>query len=249
MKPATQHHVEVHGRRIDYRVVLSRAAHKLRLRVGLNGVEVIRPAERTSQEASAFLYSNASWVLAQIRRIERVRSVRRLERAKGGDLFFRGKPTQVRINATRTRARGNVVTYMNDEIVVHRGASSQTPVVRSLENWLRKQARIEIAKQLAAVTSRLRHKPGRIYVMGQRTKWGNCSSKGNLSFNWRLILAPDFVLRYMVIHEAAHLAVLDHSAKFWFTVRSLCPETGKAKQWLRTNENRLLEPLSEVARG
>jgi predicted metal-dependent hydrolase len=68
--------------------------------------------------------------------------------------------------------------------------------------------------------------------MGQRTKWGNCSSRGNLSFNWRLILAPDFVLRYLVTHEAVHLAVPDHSAKFWLTVQSLCRDTEKARQWL-----------------
>ena len=74
--------------------------------------------------------------------------------------------------------------------------------------------------------------PAGIYVMGQRTKWGNCSALRNLSFNWRLILAPEFVLRYLVTHEAVHLAVPDHSAKFWLTVQSLCPETERANQWL-----------------
>ena len=57
----------------------------------------------------------------------------------------------------------------------------------------------------------------------------------NLSFNWRLIMAPDFVLRYLVTHEAVHLAVPDHSQKFWLTVRSLCPESECAKQWLCAN--------------
>jgi len=62
--------------------------------------------------------------------------------------------------------------------------------------------------------------------MGQRTKWGNCSLLPNLSFNWRLIMAPEAVLRYLVTHEAVHLAVPDHSQEFRLTVRSLCPETG-----------------------
>ena len=60
--------------------------------------------------------------------------------------------------------------------------------------------------------------------MGQRTKWGNCSPLQNLSFNWRLIMAPEAVLRYLVTHEAVHLAVPDHSQEFWLTVRSLCPK-------------------------
>jgi predicted metal-dependent hydrolase len=82
--------------------------------------------------------------------------------------------------------------------------------------------------------------------MGQRTKWGNCSTLGNLSFNWRLIMAPDFVLRYLVTHEAIHLAVPDHSQKFWLTVQSFCRETEQARRWLVANERRLTEPLPKL---
>jgi len=118
--------------------------------------------------------------------------------------------------------------------------------VRSLERWLRAQARTEIEQHLHAITSRLGRQPQRVYVMEQRTKWGNCSARRNLSFNWRLILAPDFVLRYLVTHEAVHLAVPDHSAKFWLTVQSLCPETERAKQWLSANHARLTVDLERV---
>jgi predicted metal-dependent hydrolase len=82
--------------------------------------------------------------------------------------------------------------------------------------------------------------------MDQRTKWGNCSSRRNLSFNWRLILAPDYVLRYIVTHEAVHLAVPDHSPKFWLTVQSLCPEMEKAKQWLRRHQAQLQVNLGTI---
>ena len=82
-------------------------------------------------------------------------------------------------------------------------------------------ARTAITDCLAVVTSRIRQQPRRVYVMGQRTKWGNCSSRKNLSFNWRLILAPDFVLRYLVTHKAVHPGhsgpfgqVLTYSAKY-----------------------------------
>ncbi|MET0649738.1 MAG: M48 family metallopeptidase [Pyrinomonadaceae bacterium] len=61
-----------------------------------------------------------------------------------------------------------------------------------------------------------------------------------LSFNWRLIMAPAHVLKYLVAHEAAHLAVPDHSRKFWLTVQSVCPETERAKQWLSRHGHSLL---------
>lgn len=80
------------------------------------------------------------------------------------------------------------------------------------------------------VTAPIGQEPGRVYVMGQCSKWGNCSSHRNLSFNWRVILALDFVLRYLVAHEAVHLVVSDHSAKFWWTVQSICPDMERSKQ-------------------
>ena len=118
--------------------------------------------------------------------------------------------------------------------------------LRGLENWLRREARAAIADYLPSVASRIGQQPGRVYVMGQRTKWGNCSSRRNLSFNWRLILAPYFVLRYLVAHEVVHLAVPDHSAKFWLTVQSVCPETERAKQWLSRHHAQLTVDLAGV---
>jgi predicted metal-dependent hydrolase len=85
--------------------------------------------------------------------------------------------------------------------------------------------------------------------MGQRTKWGNCSARRNLSFNWRLILAPDFVLRYLVTHETVHLAIPNHSAKFWLAVQSLCRETERAKQWLSGSGHELTADLASIAGG
>jgi len=246
MKAATQHRIQLGRRLVEYRVVRSRAARKLRIRVGPNGVEVVQPAERNSADISAFLDRNGAWVLGQLRRVDRFRNVWRSEPRRVGEILFRGEPTKVRIESIHTRAHGNRVDFIGGEIVVRRGPASRTPVERSLESWLRRQARAEIEKHLAAVTTRLRQSPRRLYVMGQRTKWGNCSTERNLSFNWRLILAPDFVLRYLVTHEAVHLAVPDHSAKFWLTVQSLCRETERAKQWLSASGHKLTTDLAQI---
>lgn len=243
MRAATQHQIELAGRRIDYRVVRSKAARKLRLRVGPHGIEVVQPAGRNGDDVSAFLDRNQAWVLDQLQRVERLRSVRRPEKRQMDEILFCGEPTKVRVETTETRARGNLVEFTHGAIVVRRGTASQTLVTRSLENWLRKQARSQIELHLSAVTKRLGQSPGRIYVMGQRTKWGSCSARRNLSFNWRLILAPDFVLQYLVTHEAVHLAVPDHSARFWLAVQGLCPEAERAKRWLTVNGHRLHAPL------
>ena len=244
MKVATQHEIKLGGQRVDYRVVRSAAARKLRLRVGPNGVEVLLPIGRTSEDVSAFMDMSGVWILDQLERAERLRSLRRPTQHKTGEILFRGESTQVRIEVTPARSRGNIVDYLNGKIIVRCGVGSRTPIARSLQNWLRKEARLLIERYLAPLTERLRQKPDRIYVMGQRTKWGNCSPLRNLSFNWRLILAPEFVSRYLVIHEVTHLVVPDHSARFWLTVQGLCPDVEGAKRWLREHESELFLDLT-----
>ena len=234
------------GSQVDYDVVVSKGARQTRVRVGPGGVEVVQPVGARDEDASAFLRRNESWVLAQLGRVTSLRALRRSVRRRCGEILYRGELTPVRVEFVDTRARGNCVSWRDGAIVVRRGPETQTPAARGLENWLRGQARSAIADYLPVVTARIGKEPARVYVMDQRTKWGNCSSRKNLSFNWRLILAPDFVLRYLVAHEVVHLVVPDHSAKFWLTVQSLCPDMEQAKQWLSRHHAELTVSLASV---
>jgi predicted metal-dependent hydrolase len=245
MYAGKNYQIMLRDRRVDYRLILSRSARKLRVRVGLNGVEVVQPVNRTDADILEFLDRNEKWIVDQLKRVDRLRKISVTHR-KLGEILFRGEPTRIRIQEMATKSRGNLVRFVDGEILVQRPPGSHTSAERSLENWLRRQAREEIKHQLELLVPRLRQRPRRIYVMGQRTKWGNCSARRNLSFNWRLILAPEFVLRYLVTHETVHLAVPDHSAKFWLTVQSLCPETERAKRWLSANALRLSVKLKDI---
>lgn len=246
MKTVTQHRIVLRGSRVDYNVIVSGAARQTRVRVGPSGVEVVKPAAASDGDVSAFLRRNESWVLAQINRVANLRAVRQPPRRKAGEIMYRGDLTRVRVEIVDTKARGNHVAWNDGEIVIRRGPETQTPAERGLENWLRRQARSAITGYLPVVTAQIGREPARVYVMDQRTKWGNCSPRGNLSFNWRLILAPDFVLRYLVTHEVVHLVVPDHSAKFWLTVQSLCPDMERAKQWLGRYLAELTMSLADV---
>ena len=247
MKAATQHWIELRGSRVEYDVVVSKAARQIRVRVGPSGVEIVRPAGASDENVSAFLRRNERWVLTQLDRVAKIRGLRRPVRRHSSEILYRGDMTPVRVEFTNTKARGNRVGWSDGEIIICRGAETQIPAARGLENWLRGKARSAIADYLPVVTAHVGQEPARIYVMGQRTKWGNCSSRRNLSFNWRLILAPDFVFRYLVAHEVVHLAVPDHSAEFWLTVQSLCPDMERAKQWLSSHHAELTVSLASVA--
>jgi predicted metal-dependent hydrolase len=245
MKSTTLHSINLGGRKLDYQLVQSKAARKLRVRVGLNGVEVVQPEVRKNSEVDEFLLANAAWITSQLDRIERFRSIRKPQRSGAGEILYRGTPTPVYVEDIARFEGANKVVLEQGSILITRGRKSSTPPARSLENWLRKQAREEIERYLQTVTQRLKRYPQKVYIMNQRTKWGNCSSLQNLSFNWRLIMAPDFVMRYLVTHEAVHLAVPDHSKRFWLTVQSICPNMERARQWLCVNGHRLFINLHQ----
>ena len=108
-------------------------------------------------------------------------------------------------------------------------------VPRRLLDWLKAQARADLMAASERYAARMSVKFRRIAIRDQKTRWGSCSAVGDLSYSWRLILAPPYVLDYVAAHEVAHLKHLDHSPRFWRLVLSHCRDAQKAKEWLKAN--------------
>jgi YgjP-like, metallopeptidase domain len=161
---------------------------------------------------------------------------------------FRGRRLGVSIVRDASIKGRGVVENIGKALRVRIPASGMVEPMPLLERWLRKQAREAICVLIAERSREFRRRPGRIFIMDQRTKWGGCSRRGNLSFNWRLIMAPPPVLDYVVVHELVHLAVLNHSRRFWLMLRSILPDSEQHKTWLRTHQATLRSSPS-VRRG
>ncbi len=110
---------------------------------------------------------------------------------------------------------------------------------RRVADFLRAEARRKLVK-LAAESATESLKPRRISIKDTRTRWGSCTSDGTLMFNWRLVMAPPDVQRYVVAHELAHLRHMDHGPAFWALVRSLTDHEAFAEDWLRRHGASLL---------
>jgi len=104
---------------------------------------------------------------------------------------------------------------------------------RRLADWLKAEARADLSERVAHHADVLGVAPKRISVRDQSTRWGSCSCTGSLSFSWRLIFAPGFVLDYVAAHEVAHLREMNHGPRFWRLVRDTMPEMNAARRWLR----------------
>ena len=105
-------------------------------------------------------------------------------------------------------------------------------VERRVGDFLRREAQRDLEARQPAAADMLGVNIKRISVRDQSSRWGSCSTTGVLSYSWRLILAPPFVLDYLAIHEVAHLVEMNHSPRFWRLVSRMCPDAERAKAWL-----------------
>jgi predicted metal-dependent hydrolase len=104
---------------------------------------------------------------------------------------------------------------------------------QALERFYRRAARAEIATRLDRATERSGTTYSGLTIRAQRTRWASCSAGGRMSFNWRLLLAPERVLEYVVWHEVCHLEILDHSPRFWALLQRRWPVYREDRDWLR----------------
>lgn len=131
---------------------------------------------------------------------------------------------------------GDDVSLEGNKLAVRPDLFNDGLLEPALEQWYRTEA----ARLITDLTDKLSSQMGigykRIGIRGQRTRWGSCSRKKNLSFNWKLIMAPEPIVEYVVIHELLHLKEMNHSKKFWELVARYCPGWREHKKWLKKHE-------------
>ena len=108
-----------------------------------------------------------------------------------------------------------------------------------MHDYLKREVRRDLHKAAQFYAETLGVKVKRLSIRDQSSRWGSCTSAGSLSFSWRLILAPPYVLDYLAAHEVAHLVEMNHSARFWKVVARVCGHVERAKTWLDTSGNDL----------
>jgi predicted metal-dependent hydrolase len=184
------------------------------------------PLRATRAQIDAFITEKAGWIQAH-QASQRARPHPAAPEFRAGETFLylgQACPLQLTPGAAALELRGGVFHL----------APAALPQARQLfQAWYRRQARAVLAGRVALHAARLGFTPGALRITSARTRWGSCSSRGTLSFPWRLVLAPLEVIDYVVVHELVHLAVKNHSAAFWQRVTAAYPDTAAARRWLK----------------
>jgi len=229
--------VRLKGRTVKYRVRHSPSAKRRRLQVSPGGVVVVLPKSDSASGAADFIRKNAVWVTQEIGALSR--RANSISAASGSaSMLLCGE--LVRVVCASAQSRRSHIDISNHQVILQI-PSGVDPTAR-LEQWLRQIARREIQRLLKTRANELGVKPKRIFIRGQRTRWGSCSRLQNLSFNWRLAMMPPDVIDYLVVHELIHLKEMSHSPKFWLLVRQACPGYARQLDWLKRNTHRLCLP-------
>ena len=146
-------------------------------------------------------------------------------------LFVCGKNYTLKHNPNQ---KGNTISH--SEIIIGGDSAFFNRRTRDL---IKKEFLTFLKEQVPLYAQKLNAKFGHITLRDTSSRWGSCSSSGNLSFCWRIALAPDFVIHYLIAHEVSHLKHMDHSPAFWQTVATLSPDTVRAKSWLKHHAKEL----------
>jgi hypothetical protein len=118
-------------------------------------------------------------------------------------------------------------------------AGNRAHLARRLRDYLKREAKHDLEAASRRYAGELGVTVRRVAVRDQVSRWGSCTAAGVLSYSWRLILAPPYVLDYLAAHEVAHLVEMNHSRRFWRVVAAICPDWQRAKAWLTAHGNAL----------
>ncbi len=206
---------------IDVNVKRSARARRLSLRIsGVDGkVSLTLPKFSSASEAQGFLREKESWIRKHLDKRPSVEPI-----VPGTMLPVEGAEREIVETATR------VVKMHPHWIEVPRGADKTAPRVRA---FLKNLARDRLAASSQHYAGLIGRDFGKITLRDTRSRWGSCTSEGNLMYSWRLILAPAEVLDYVAAHEVCHLAEMNHSPAYWAKVASVMPGYKAHRKWLR----------------
>lgn len=211
------------------RVRRGRRTRHVRLHVDEQGaVTASIPARFAADRLDPIVRERADWLHDVLTRMEQKSRDTQVDLERGDPVRWLGRwvPTTLERGGRRSSVR-------LEQERLHLRVPEGEDAYDALVAWYRREARGIFEARVEAWSELFGLTPGKVSVREQRTRWGSCTHKGDLSFNWRLVLAPEWVLDSIVVHELCHIDELNHSSRFWALLDERFPEHEAASEWLR----------------
>jgi predicted metal-dependent hydrolase len=225
--------INLDGQIIPYTVSKSRSARYARLKISAeHGLSIILPQHYPASYAEEVIRGKQRWVKKKLATIQRSRQIY----ADTSHVQYLGHTLNIHTySTTHSHATAQLI---DEELVVDlpESTSEVRPIVVA---WLKSRAQSIIPPLVEQHGQHMETKYSTVRLRTARTRWGSCSPRGTLNFNWKLIMVPLEVIEYVIVHELCHLREMNHSPAFWKLVDQHCPNWRAHRRWLRLNESAL----------
>jgi len=231
---------------LTYHVTFQKNRRTLQIKLlSSSHLEITVPNNYPKESMEALLYKKSSWIIKRLSHLAAMDENPLNKSIKNGaTVLYLGEPhTLIFLNSQDSSP---TITLKNNQIILHIPVTDiQNPslLAHLLREWYWKKAQELLVAKTIFWSKTIQVQPQRVTIKDQKTRWGSCSSKGNINYNWRIIMAPPEVIDYLIIHELSHLHVLNHSSLFWQEVSNYSPRYKEHRTWLQTNGSLLMKIL------
>ena len=199
----------------------------------IDKVLVLSPRGLSEEIIKEKVKSKAKWILKKLLHFKDMGYIPFKREFVNGEAFIylgRNYLLQLLLNENLYRP---IVKLSDGKLNISTPTKDQTILKNALQKWYKREAKKIIIKRFEFYKPKFSVKPRIIKIKEQKKRWGSCSSKGNIYFNWRAVMAPSPVIDYIIVHEMSHLIHKNHSSKFWESVETILPDYKARRKWLR----------------
>ena len=201
-------------------------------------VEVRAPFKIEQKEIDSFVLQKMGWIKKKLSLQKSIKKLIRKKFKNEENFQFLGKDLKLKITISE-----NKKSYIDDKFIYlvlkNNKENFKEKIKEKLEIFFRETAKDIFKNKTLDEAEKIRVTPKKIIVRSYKRRWGSCSHKKDISYNWKLIMAPEKIIRYVVIHELCHLVHFNHSRDFWKSVEKIIPDYKSSKEWLKLNQHLL----------
>ncbi len=217
---------------ITYKIIESKRK-SVAIEITRDGEVLVRvPKGIREQDLNKLMKSRQRWIYVRVMAARERKPISRSYKT-GRKLLFLGQEIELQVEPHPNK---EFVLLKEDKLYVCILDGHEDLVPKMLEEWYRRQARKVLTELTEYYARRMCLIVNQISIKDQRTRWGSCSAKHNLNYNYRLVMAPKSVIEYVVIHELCHMIHMNHSKEFWHEVEKIQPEYKQYRKWLKDHQ-------------
>lgn len=196
-------------------------------------ITVRSPKRARKKDIINLMKKKENWILMKLEELKEVEYVKKEKEFIDGELFlYLGKEYPLNIKIDKG-LRKPIIEITEGELYIKTNILEVDKLRKAAEMWYREKTLEIILEKVEILYKYFNVEPNSIRVKQQKKRWGSCNSKRDLMFNWRLSMAPSYVVEYIVLHEMCHMVHMDHSKKFWVLVEEIMPDYKERRKWLK----------------